>query len=228
MFSKKKETKTKQEAQEQYAPQLRDESISFENGKEGKDEKDGKGEDSENADETDANKTNESAESTEETDASDETGATVAEEAIEASDETAAVEETEKTAASDEKDESTSPEPSINDKIEEAYCLGAGIDKQTLGEAKAIIGKMAESVNSGVFDPEILTMALKLFNYDSTVKSAYEEGLEAGRNEQITEVFRRRKDAARQAAEIPHFRGAKGIGSIRKTDSIFDVARDAK
>lgn len=112
--------------------------------------------------------------------------------------------------------------------IERAYCLGAGIDEVTFAKAKEILEKMAECVYGAKFNPEGLGMALKVLNYDAEVEKAREEGLTLGRSECIAEVFRNRRKAAEKAAEVPHFRGAKGMGSPFQGGSIFDVARDAK
>lgn len=87
---------------------------------------------------------------------------------------------------------------------------------------------MAECVYGGKFNPEGLGMALKVLNYDAEVEKAREKGLTLGRSECIAEVFRNRRKAAEKAAEVPHFRGAKGMGSPFQGGSIFDVARDAK
>lgn len=82
--------------------------------------------------------------------------------------------------------------------LEEAYCLGAGIDKETLGKAKALLGEIAEAVNSNAFNPQILKLAIRMLNHDSA-----------------------------KAASIPHFSGTKGMVTIGG-NSIFDVARGVK
>lgn len=128
---------------------------------------------------------------------------------------------------SEEQPEDKETETKASD-IERAYCLGAGLDEATFAKAKEILEKMAECVYGGKFNPEGLGMALKVLNYDAEVEKAREEGLTLGRSECIAEVFRNRRKAAEKAADLPHFRGAKGMGSPFQGGSIFDVARDAK
>ena len=103
--------------------------------------------------------------------------------------------------------EPAEPEP---DPVEEAYCLGAGIDRETLQEAKALIARIAQAASSGKFDPEVLHMALRLLNYDREIENARKSG---------------NKDKE-EAASLPHLTGTKGLGST-KGDSIFDIARKA-
>lgn len=93
---------------------------------------------------------------------------------------------------------------SVNDLIEEAYRVGAGIDMETFNKAKAIINDFAAVVISGRFNPNVFRQALKLLDYDEAMK----------------------RSAAQEAASIPHLQGSKGIGGSRGK-SIFDEARKA-
>ena len=94
-------------------------------------------------------------------------------------------------------------EPAMS--LEEAYCLGAGIDKETLVQAKELLTKIATAVNSNAFDPGMLRLAISILNRDKEKK----------------------RSAAAEAAAIPHFTGTKGSSGI-KSDSIFEMARNAK
>ena len=110
--------------------------------------------------------------------------------------------------------------------VEKAYCLGAGISEETLGEAKKLLAGIAESVNSGKFAPDALQSALKLLNYDKALEEARKEGLAQGRNEKISEAFRDKRRKALEADVIPRLGGAKAIATGR--GSIFDVARGSR
>ena len=118
-------------------------------------------------------------------------------------------------------------EPKEHLSLEEAYCLGAGIEKETLDKAKEVLSRIAESVNNGSFKPEILRMALRLLNYDADIENARKKAMEEARREKITEAFANKRSAAARAAEIPHYSGTKGI-SGSTGNSIFDMARNAK
>lgn len=112
------------------------------------------------------------------------------------------------------------------DPVEAAYCLGAGIDGETLKEAKSVLDRIATSMASNTFQPEILKMALMIMNYDDNIAKARKEGYEEGRTERIETAFRNKRAKAEEAASIPRLGGTKGIGTPLG-DSIFDVARQA-
>ena len=118
------------------------------------------------------------------------------------------------------------PEPPLYSIVEKAYCLGAGIDEETLGKAKQMLGNISESVSSGRFDPDVLQMAIRLLNYDQAIQQAHREGLELGRTENITEIFRNKRDKAKEADAIPHLGGTKL--STTNCNTIFDIAREVQ
>lgn len=111
--------------------------------------------------------------------------------------------------------------------LEKAYCLGAGIDDDTLKQAKQKLFDIAEAVSSGAFRPEMLQLAIRIINFDRSIEDARKEGEEKGRKESAAESARSRQAAAREAASIPHLRGTKGLGNAAIGDSIFDIARKA-
>lgn len=108
--------------------------------------------------------------------------------------------------------------------LEEAYCLGAGIDAGSLAKAKELLAGIAETVNSGRFSPDNLNLALRMLNIEKLIEEARNEGLAMGRNAKITEAFRNKRNAAAQAASIPHLHGSKSVASPL-ANSIFEVAR---
>ena len=112
--------------------------------------------------------------------------------------------------------------------VEEAYCLGAGIDTATLSEAKALLYEVADAVRSGRFVPELLRKAICLLNYDRDVEKARREGIEEGRLEKLKEALDAKTSAAKEADAIPHLGGSKSLGNAAQSDSIFNLARDAK
>lgn len=137
-------------------------------------------------------------------------------------------ENSENSEPSEPSESSEASEPSdLNARIEEAYRIGAGIDDESFAKAKALLDEIRQGVNAATFQPAMLRLALRLMDYDEAISRARAEGIEQGRNEKIAEAFRNRRNAAREAAEIPHFRGTKGMGTALG-NSIFDVARDAR
>lgn len=117
--------------------------------------------------------------------------------------------------------------PALRDPVEAAYCLGAGIDDETLAKAKEIIAVIAEGHASGAFNPEALRLAVRLLNYEQSVKEARADGYRSGKADSIAEAFRDKRARAREAAEIPHLTGARNIGTA-KEENIFNVARGVK
>lgn len=113
-------------------------------------------------------------------------------------------------------EEPRSDERDFNAELERAYCLGAGIDDDTLRRAKGILLDIAEAVNAGTFRPEMLQLAIRIINLDRTVEDARREGQE-----------KKRRESAAEAASIPHLGGTKGIGNAASGNSIFDIARKA-
>lgn len=109
-----------------------------------------------------------------------------------------------------EKDDPQAPDPELAEALEVAYCLGAGISPEELAKAKLKLAEIADAVNSGEFNPEILRMALNMVNYERDMANA------------------RKRGGAAEAAAIPHLGGTKGIGSASRSDSIFNVARGAQ
>lgn len=124
-------------------------------------------------------------------------------------------------------DPSEPSEPSeLADPIEQAYCLGAGIDADTLARAKAIMADFSASAD-GRFRPELLQLAIRMLNYDEDIARAREEGAARARAEKTAEAFRARRSAAAEAASLPHLRGCKEL-STPLSDSIFSIAREAR
>ena len=119
------------------------------------------------------------------------------------------------------------PTSSDIDALEEAYCLGAGIDREALVDAKKKLSEIAEAVNLNRFDPRLIQTALKLINHDRLIEEARNEGREEARADRIAEAFRNKRKKAEEAAAIPHFNGTKGLGNPFNGDSIFDIARGA-
>lgn len=119
------------------------------------------------------------------------------------------------------------PASSDIDALEEAYCLGAGIDREALVDAKKKLSEIAEAVNLNRFDPRLIQTALKLINHDRLIEEARNEGREEARADRIAEAFRNKRKKAEEAAAIPHFNGTKGLGNPFNGDSIFDIARGA-
>ena len=118
-------------------------------------------------------------------------------------------------------------EPLASEALEKAYCLGAGINPDTLASAKEKLAEIATAVNSKVFDPELIQTAIKILNHDALLKQAREEGLAEGRNEKLEEFRNRKRRMAEEAAAIPHLHGTKKPESPLGTNTIFDIARRA-
>lgn len=113
------------------------------------------------------------------------------------------------------------------DPIEAAYCLGAGIDTETLAKAKALIKEFADATSSGVFNPSVLRYALKLLNYDSDMEAARKETEDAVRARLADSKLSSKQSRAREAASIPHLGGSSGIGTATG-NSIFDIAKGVR
>lgn len=110
--------------------------------------------------------------------------------------------------------------------VEAAYCLGAGIDRETLTKAKAVLKELTGGTKTGGFNPSALQLAIRLLNYDRNLEEARRHGYEAGKAEQIASAFSGKRARAEEVASIPRLRGAKDIGNGPE-NSIFDVARGA-
>lgn len=117
--------------------------------------------------------------------------------------------------------------PGSSEALEKAYCLGAGIDEETLKKAKEILSEINASVTTGSFSPTALQFAIRLLNYDSDIEEARKRGMEIGRAEQIAEAFHNKRSKAEEAAGIPHLGGTAGIGAA-KENTIFDLARQSR
>lgn len=127
------------------------------------------------------------------------------------------------TGASEEEGVPEAGKLSLRDAIEQAYCLGAGIDTDTLGKAKEIIRTIIDADSDERFNPEALRLAIRLLNYEKSLEEARRKGRDEGRAEEIAASFRGKRAKAKEAAAIPHLGGKK---TQPKTDnSIFDVAR---
>lgn len=118
-------------------------------------------------------------------------------------------------------------DPLASEALEKAYCLGAGINPDTLASAKEKLAEIATAVNNKVFDPELIQTAIKILNHDILLKQAREEGLAEGRNEKIEEFGNRKRKMAEEAAAIPHLHGTKKPESPLGSNTIFDIARSA-
>ena len=110
--------------------------------------------------------------------------------------------------------------------LEAAYCLGAGIDEETLGKARSLISEFGAAASGEIFSPEALKMAVKILNYERDIEEAYRHGMEEGRADSVAERSRSARSRIEKAEAVPHFNGSKG-GAPRE-DSIFDVARKAR
>ena len=110
--------------------------------------------------------------------------------------------------------------------LEAAYCLGAGIDEETLGKARSLISEFGAAASGEIFSPEALKMAVKILNYERDIEEAYRRGVEEGRADSVAERSRSARSRIEKAEGVPHFNGSKG-GAPRE-DSIFDVARKAR
>lgn len=120
----------------------------------------------------------------------------------------------------------------MSEALEKAYCLGAGIDEETLAKAKEIIevlsgGNEGSGKTLGGFNPKSLQMAIRLLRYEDEIEAARRSGYEAARSELIADAFRDRRSRAEQAAAIPHFSGSGNMAPVRE-ESIFDVAKGVK
>ena len=147
-------------------------------------------------------------------------------------DDTQASQETDCTAQSvqlaDVDSESAQEDSTILEAIEQAYCLGAGIDSTTLSMAKAKIAEIVEAAASNTFSPDLIHIALRLINFDKLINEAHRAGFEEGRNEKIAEAFRDKRKRAGEAASIPHLNGAGDLKAPLGSSSIFDIARDVR
>lgn len=113
------------------------------------------------------------------------------------------------------------------DPVEAAYCLGAGIDSETLARAKGILGEIAETVNARTFNPEMLQLAIRMLRYDEAIDRARNEGRAEVQTERIEEAARRRRTKADEASALPHLSGTKGLSSPLG-DSIFEIAKGVR
>lgn len=125
----------------------------------------------------------------------------------------------------EEPDVQTSRQPDVAS-LEAAYCLGAGIDEETLGKARSLISEFGAVACGEIFSPEALKMAVKILNYERDIEEAYRRGVEEGRADSVAERSRSARSRIEKAEAVPHFNGSKG-GAPRE-DSIFDVARKAR
>lgn len=112
------------------------------------------------------------------------------------------------------------------DPVEQAYCLGAGIDDETLAKAKALLNKIADAVVCNKFDPEVLQTAFKILSYEETMDKIRKEAFATGRAEKMAEALRTKREKAEEAEAIPQMGGMKNAGVLRG-GSIFEVARGA-
>lgn len=122
--------------------------------------------------------------------------------------------------------EQSEAESELADPVEQAYCLGAGIDNETLTRAKALLNKIADAVVCNKFDPEVLQTAIKILSYEETMDKIRKEAFATGRAEKVAEGLRTKKEKAEEAEAIPQLGGTKNAGAFRG-GSIFEVARGA-
>ena len=125
------------------------------------------------------------------------------------------------------KGQGSGPELTV-DALEEAYCLGAGIDPGSLAMAKEKLVEIAEAFSGGKFNPDLIHTAIKLLNHDKLVEEARNKGREEVKAERLADAFRHKRRKVEEAAAIPHFNGTKGLGAPLGSDSIFNLAREAK
>lgn len=139
----------------------------------------------------------------------------------------AATPKAEKVEPEDEGEKGKTKETEKREAVEAAYCLGAGIDSDTLARAKAILDEIAECLANPAFSPTALHYAVRLLNYEKSVEEARARGYEAGKAESLAAAFRNRRLQAEHAASIPHYNGSRNVGTARE-ENIFDVARGVK
>lgn len=135
-------------------------------------------------------------------------------------------EEEENNAAHPRLRETVTPEGTDVEALEKAYCLGAGIDEESLESIRKVIKDFADASAGNRFNPDAIQKALKLIDYEKNIEKAYRRGLEEGRSESLTESLKEKRSKLKEAASIPHFGGTKG--SKASESSIFDVARKAR
>lgn len=123
-------------------------------------------------------------------------------------------------------DEREEHEPTLSEMVEAAYCLGAGIDAETLSRAKDIIRRITEASTASSFNPEGLQLALRLLSYERDIEEAERRGYEAASTERVAAAFRDRRSRAARTEAIPHLGGTPEGGS--PADSIFSIANSAK
>ena len=111
--------------------------------------------------------------------------------------------------------------------LEKAYCLGAGIDPETLSVAKTKLAEIAEAVNKEEFNPGLIQTALKLIHHERLIEEARSQGRREAEADLDAEALRNKRKKALEAASIPVLHGTKGLGSPFNGDSIFDIARRA-
>lgn len=174
-------------------------------------------------------------EESEQSEESEQTEQTEESERLEESEQTEPSEPSEESGQSEESEQSDNSETSENSDnseesegamwraVEEAYCLGAGIDGETLARAKELLKGMGAGSKGGCYSPSALQMALRLLRYDEEIKEAHRRGYEAGRAEEIAAAFRGKRLRAEEAASLPHFGGVPELNN--NETSIFDIAR---
>lgn len=116
-------------------------------------------------------------------------------------------------------------EESVENAID-AYMEGADVSREDIDEALHKMKEIAAVSASGKFNAGCVEFMLRALHYDSALEKARMEGIIEGRNQQIVESFRDIR--AKEGEEIPLFHGMAGIGSGRKEETIFDIAKKAK
>ncbi|MCH5217331.1 MAG: hypothetical protein J1F07_02065 [Muribaculaceae bacterium] len=105
----------------------------------------------------------------------------------------------------------------------QAYCLGAGINEETAGRVRQLLGTVADDITAGRFNPDAIRMALRYLSYESDIEAARLAGLAEGRAERLADAFARKRAKALEADAIPNLGGIPG--GVGAHGSIFDIAR---
>lgn len=105
----------------------------------------------------------------------------------------------------------------------QAYCLGAGINEETAGRVRQLLGAVANDITAGRFNPDAIRMALRYLSYESDIEAARLAGLAEGRAERLADAFARKRAKALEADAIPNLGGTPG--GVGAHGSIFDIAR---
>lgn len=120
-------------------------------------------------------------------------------------------------------DQAEAPAEDQAEALLQAYCLGAGINEETAGRVRQLLGTVADDITAGRFNPDAIRMALRYLSYESDIEAARLAGLAEGRAERLADAFARKRAKALEADAIPNLGGTPG--GVGAHGSIFDIAR---